>query len=66
MRSVSRACRYWARSHEVERGQQHLATDEAGRLERAVVVAHEPALADGRDGLENGGVGRPGVEAQDR
>ena len=43
---------------EVERGQQHLAGQEPVRLEPVLPGAHQPVLADGRDGLEHGRVRR--------
>ncbi len=43
---------------EVEGGQQHLAHHQPVRAEGGVVDAHQPALADGGDGLEGGDVVR--------
>src|SRR5437588_479951 len=42
---------------EVERRQEDLAADKAVPGKGVVVHAHEPALADGRDGLQRGEVG---------
>ena len=44
--------------HEVERREQHLAAHEAVGVERVVVDPHEPALADGGDGLQRRQIGR--------
>ena len=45
--------------HEVERRQQHLAGEEAVRLEAVLPEPHEAMLADGRDGLQHGRIRRP-------
>ena len=50
--------------HEIERREQDLAPDDADRIERSFVVAHEPALSDSRNGLEHRQVGRARVEAE--
>ena len=44
--------------HEVERRQQHLAGQHAVGIEAVLPQAHQAVLADGRDGLEHGGVRR--------
>ena len=45
--------------HEVERGQQHLAGQDAVRIEPVLPHAHQPVLAHGRHRLEHGGIDGP-------